>query len=90
MTENNALVDEVKTVLIQALNLHHVKPETITAATTLGADGLNLDSIDILESVVAVERHFAVKIENSDKGREYFSSVGNIAHFISTQRAGHA
>jgi len=85
---NPALLEEVKSVIIQAINLHHVKPETMTAATTLGPDGLNLDSIDVLEIVVAIERHFGVKSENSEKGKQYFSSLGAIAQFISEQKYG--
>lgn len=83
---NNNLLAEVRNVIVQAVNLHHVKPETMTASTTLGPEGLNLDSIDILEVVLAVERHFNVKVENSEKGREYFRSIGTITDFISQQK----
>ena len=82
------LVDEVKSVIVKAVNLHHLQLETITESTTLGPGGLNLDSIDILEVVLAVERQFQVKIENSEKGREHFRSIGAIAKFISSSRAG--
>lgn len=84
---NNELLNEVKTVIINAVNLHHVKPDSITESTTMGPDGLNLDSIDILEVVLAVERHFQVKVENSEKGRDYFKTIGTITSFIAQQKA---
>lgn len=82
------IVAEVASVIVKAVNLHHLDPKTITDATQLGPQGLNLDSIDILEVVLAVERHFNVKIENSDVGREYFVSIGTVANFIEKQKYG--
>jgi acyl carrier protein len=86
--KTDTILGEVKSVIIRAVNLHHIDPETITEKTTLGPDGLNLDSIDVLEVVLAVERHFDVKVENTEKGRDYFSSMGNIAKFVAQQKAG--
>jgi len=82
------IVSEVSAVIIKAVNLHHIDPKTISESTQLGPQGLNLDSIDILEVVLAVERNFNVKIENSDVGREHFFSIGTIANFIEKHRPG--
>ncbi len=87
-SDSDHLLTEVKSVIIEAVNLRHVDPKTILPTTTLGPNGLNLDSIDILEIVVAVEKHFNVKVENSTKGKEYFSSIGNIAKFVSEYSSG--
>jgi acyl carrier protein len=81
MTQNANLISEIKTLLIDLLNLRHLNPDDLTADTLLH-DDLNLDSIDILELVVGIENKYGIKIENAEKGKEIFKSLGSIAGFV--------
>lgn len=85
---NRNVLEEVKSVIIKATNLHHIKAESMNESTTLGPEGLNLDSIDILEVVLAIEQHFKIKIENSEEGKAHFRTLGTIAQFIEQQKPG--
>ncbi len=50
-----------------------------------GAGGLGLDSVDALQLVVAVEKHFGLKIANADAAKNVLSSVESIAREIEKQ-----
>jgi len=78
----NQLVKQVIDVVIDAVNLHHVDRNTIGAATSLGDTGLCLDSVDVLEVVVAVEQKFGVKVADAEVGKVHFRTIGSIAQFI--------
>lgn len=84
--QRQQLVDEVTTLIIEAVNLHHLNRAEINADTTLGKGGLNLDSVDILEIVVSIEQRFKVKVQDADAGKKVFASIGGIADFILQNR----
>lgn len=80
----NALELELKQLLIEVLNLEYITAEQIDSEEPLFGDGLGLDSIDALEFGVAIRRKYDVQIDaDSDKTREYFASISNLARFIS-------
>ncbi|MES2855746.1 MAG: phosphopantetheine-binding protein [Bdellovibrionota bacterium] len=80
------LVSEVKTLVISSVNLHHLDPGTISEETSLRDGGLELDSVDMLEVVVAVEHHFGVKVADAEVGKKFFKTIGGIAEFVKSQR----
>jgi acyl carrier protein len=51
-----------------------------------GPDGLGLDSVDVLELVLELERSFGVTIEDQDTGMQALRSVDSIAAFIRERR----
>ena len=77
--------DQVRGIIISSVNLHHLDPNSIANDTSLRDGGLELDSIDVLEVVVAIEQHFKVKVADADTGKKYFRTVGGIADFILLQ-----
>jgi acyl carrier protein len=79
---DSALVKEVTEIIVNAVNLHHVGAEQLTPETSLREGGLELDSIDILEVVVALEQHFGVKINDAEAAKKYFRSIGGVADYI--------
>jgi acyl carrier protein len=74
-----SVITEVKKLLIEVSNLPDLRVETIDSQTSLFADGLGLDSIDVLELVVALDKRFGLKIKNDDKGRAVLANVESIA-----------
>ena len=77
------LEQELKQLLIEVLNLEHISVEQIDSEAPLFADGLGLDSIDALELGVAIRRKYDVQIDaDSEKTREHFASISNLARFI--------
>jgi acyl carrier protein len=80
--QSSELVKEVTQVIVEAVNLHSLDPNSISAETSLRDGGLELDSIDILEVVVAIEHHFKVKVGEAEVAREHFRTIGQIANYV--------
>lgn len=78
---------DVKKMLIEVSNLPDLRPESIDANTSLFAEGLGLDSIDVLELVVALDKRFGLKIKNDEKGRAVLQNVQTIAEAIVAKQA---
>ncbi|CAO3424051.1 phosphopantetheine-binding protein [Azospirillum doebereinerae] len=79
---------EVKTLIVNALNLEDIEPNTIDSEEPLFGDGLGLDSIDALELGVALRKAFGIKIESvNDDVKAHFANVRSLAQFIRSQRA---
>ncbi|MGD8573896.1 MAG: phosphopantetheine-binding protein [Gammaproteobacteria bacterium] len=83
----SSLIEELKTLIVEALDLEDVRPEDIDAQAPLFGDGLGLDSIDALELGVAIQKRYAVKLDaNAAETRTHFFSVANLARFIEAQQ----
>ena len=79
--------EEIKTIIVEALNLEEITADSIGDDDLLFDEGLGLDSVDALELVVSLEKSYGVKIESDDATRESFKSVETLAalHFIISQ-----
>jgi acyl carrier protein len=83
----NTLISDLRELLIEILDLEGISPDDIDPAVPLFGDGLGLDSIDALEIGVAVQKKYKVKLDaTSEKTREYFYSIENLARFIESQQ----
>ena len=79
---------QLKELIISALELEDIKPDDIVDSAPLFGEGLGLDSIDALELGVALKKKFGVKFsaENSDT-KKHFASVDSLAAYIETSGA---
>ena len=75
-------VECLKEQIIAALSLEGKTPADIDAAAPLFGAGLGLDSIDALELVVMLEKHYGIRITEMEVGRRAFASVNALAAFI--------
>jgi acyl carrier protein len=77
------LKQQIKELIINALELEDVRPENIVDSEPLFGAGLGLDSIDALELGVALKKKFGVKFsaENADN-KKHFASVDALAAYI--------
>ena len=74
--------DKVKQTLVEELNLEDVSPEDIEDDAPLFGEGLGLDSLDAVELVVIIQKHFGVVIADMEQGRTAFQSVNALCDFI--------
>jgi acyl carrier protein len=84
----NKLIEELKGKLIDLLNLADVTPEQFDASAQLVGGDLGIDSIDVLEMVVMVEKDYGVVINSQEVGEKVFSSLAALADYIREHRPG--
>ena len=81
------LEQELKQLLIEALNLEDITPEQIDSQAPIFGDGLGLDSIDALELGVAIRRKYKLRMDAEPaKMRHHFASIANLARFVGGAR----
>ena len=85
VTNSEALYEFLRKMIVETLKLEDVSPEDIDIDTPLFREGLGLDSLDALELVVAIEKHFNVIIEDENVGKKAFESIRTLAHFIQAE-----
>ena len=78
----NNLVEELKIKLIDILNLPDVTPEDFDENAQLVGGELGIDSIDVLEMVVMVEKDYGIVINSQEVGEKVFSSLASLADYI--------
>jgi acyl carrier protein len=79
------LASQVKEAIARSLKLP-MAPEDIADDIPLFGEGLGLDSIDVLELVLELERTFNVKITDEQLGRRALRSVRTIVELIEQTR----
>ncbi len=77
-----SLVMELKRKIIDTLNLIDVSPEDIREEAPLVGGDLGIDSIDVLELVMMLEKDYGVKIDNKELGAEVFGSLRALSDFV--------
>ncbi len=88
MMTKNEMESALKAAIIDGLRLEDVTVEDIDSSAPLfGDSGLMLDSLDAVELVVVVEKHFGVAIADAEEARKAFTSVSGLAEFICARKA---
>lgn len=73
---------KLKQAIIADLNLEDIKAEDIDDTAPLFVDGLGLDSLDAVELVVILQKHFGIVMQDADVAKKAFASINALAAFI--------
>lgn len=76
------LASRLKHLIVEILHLEGVKPEDIKDEEPLIGSGLALDSVDMLELVLKIEKDYGIKIRSAEESRMALASVATLATFI--------
>lgn len=84
----DALKTEIKQLIIDCLKIPDIKPEDIDNSTPLFSpeNVLQLDSIDSLEIIVALQQKYNVRIDDQNLARSILENVNSIADFVVQKR----
>lgn len=81
------LINDLKLQIKEALHLEELSLEDFDENTPLfGDDGIGLDSIDILEIVVLLEKEYGIRMSQPKEGKAIFQSVKTIAEYVQANR----
>jgi acyl carrier protein len=82
------LIDELKEKIIETLDLIDVTPEDFKEEDRLVGGKLGIDSIDILELAMMIDKDYGIKIDNKELGQKVFASLRTLAEYIHKNRKG--
>lgn len=81
------LINEIKELIIDSLNLEDMKPSDIDESAPLFNDGLALDSVDALELGLAVQKRYGLILDSKTANlKEIFYSVETLSKYIFENR----
>ena len=79
---DDALRAEIKQAIVRSLRLPMPASEIQDDALLFGEGGLGLDSIDVLELVLELERAFGASITDEETGKRVLYSVNTTMQFV--------
>ncbi|PID73814.1 MAG: acyl carrier protein [Desulfobacterales bacterium] len=85
----NTLIGELKTKVVETLNLIDIRPEDIDETEPLVGGSIGIDSIDVLELVMMLEKDYGIKIDTKEEGAKVFESLKAMADYIGKAAPGH-
>jgi acyl carrier protein len=77
---------ELKSKIIEVLNLEDLAVDDINDNDPLFGEGLGLDSIDALELIVLLGKDYGIKLTDPKDGKAIFQSIDTMASYISAHR----
>lgn len=80
------LIKTLKEQIIKTLNLEDMTPDDIDPDAPLFSEGLGLDSIDILELVVLLEKNYGIRLNYPADGKKIFQNIRTMAEYITANR----
>ena len=81
------LINDLKLQIKEALNLEELSLEEFDEnAPLFGDEGIGLDSIDVLEIIVLLEKKYGIRLANPKEGKAIFKSVRTIAEYVQENR----
>ncbi len=76
------MILELKDLINDTIDLDDTEIEELTENTSLTSSEMGIDSIDILELTVAIERKYKIKIADKEIAKMAFQNLNSLADFI--------
>ena len=80
------LKSELKALVIRELKIEDVEPDQVEDDAPLFEAGLGLDSLDAVELVLILKKHYKVDIKDMTQARRAFESINALSDYIVAHR----
>jgi acyl carrier protein len=87
MEDANALKERIKAMMVENLMLQVTVAEIGDDLPLFGPGSLGLDSVDALQLVVALDKHFGLKIPDPAAAKQILQSVNTIVAAVQKKMA---
>lgn len=79
--------EQLKPIILNSLRITDLTPEDLRDDYPLFGGELEIDSIDVLQLVLEIERHFGIKLVQGNFDPKYLESISALAAVIETKVA---
>jgi len=79
--------EQLKPIILKSLRITDMTPEDLRDDQPLLGGELEIDSIDILQLVLEIERHFGIKLVQANFDKKHFESINVLAAIIESKVA---
>ena len=83
----DALIKELKEKIVTILDFNDITVDDIGDDDPLVGGDLGIDSVDVLEMVMMIEKDYGVRIDNREMGVQVFSTIKTLAEHIAAHRS---
>ena len=80
--ERKEIRDQLKSLILTSLRIEDLKPADMPDDQPLLDGDLGIDSVDVLQLVLDIERHFKIKLVTATFQREAWKTVDSLAAAI--------
>jgi acyl carrier protein len=87
MNDMPTVKEQLKLIILNSLRITDLSPEDLRDDQPLLGGELEIDSIDILQLVLEIERHFGIKLVEGDFNGKHLESVNALAAIIESKVA---
>jgi acyl carrier protein len=82
-----SIQEQLKSIILKSLRITDMSPQDLRDDQPLLGGELEIDSIDILQLVLEIERHFGIKLVQANFDQKSLASVNALAAVIESKVA---
>lgn len=76
---------QLKQILVERLSIDLSEVNASDDAGLFDEDGWGIDSVDVLDLVLGIEKGFGIRVGQDDEIKRHFQSIATLAAYIHTQ-----
>ncbi|MGA2740251.1 MAG: phosphopantetheine-binding protein [Bryobacteraceae bacterium] len=85
IVDHGTIKQQLKVIILSSLRVPDMSPADLRDDQPLLGGDLEIDSIDILQLILEIERHFGIKLVSGKFEKEEWSSIDTLAATIETR-----
>jgi acyl carrier protein len=87
ITDMASVKEQLKPIILKSLRITDMTPEDLRDDQPLLGGDLEIDSIDILQLVLEIERHFGIKLVQAKFDKTHLENLNTLAAIIEAKVA---